>query len=538
MSTSASAVATDFRVMQTTWLRIGALALAPLLFAIIGVALGKKTGWDLHNYHWYNPFAWLTNRLDMDVGVGHHATYYNPLSDVPLYLIGSSMPSWAVGLFLGGVAGIVVALLGAIAYQVLPLRNARQRLAGAITLALLGAIGAGAWQEIGDPANDIPAAIGIFAALWLLLAHSERLGRLNLSALRTIALAGLLCGMSVGLKLTTAPFAVGLVGVALCIAGSFKTRVVRTAAFGTASLCGMLLCAGFWMWHMWEFSGNPLFPYFNDIFKSPLILTENYRDLNFRPASLGEYLLFPFLFAADSHHVSESGFRDLRIAALYVLLPLATAFLVGKKIRTDLVAPSKAKMLFLFAALAYFAWVSVFGIYRYLIPLEMMAPLLMACAIALLPLEKTVRVAAFFVAIVALQLMVKVDLSDRQSWSGRYVQVDVPTVQDPERTMVLMTGHEPMSYVIPYFPRDIPFVRIDSWLVHGSDRTTGLARSMRKRVAAHAGPLWVLFAPLETQAMLDALRHYDLALRSGTCRPVTSNVGIALALCQVDKSRA
>jgi len=524
--------------MPARWVHIGLLALAPLVFAVIGVALGKKTGWDLHNYHWYNPFAWLTNRLDVDVGVGHHATYYNPLADVPLYLLGSSLPSWTVGLFLGGVTGIVVALLGAIAYQTLQLRSDAQRLLAATAMALLGASGAGAWQEIGDPANDIPAAIGIFAALWLLLARSERLSVFDSFAVRTVVIAGALCGMSVGLKLTTAPFAVGLVGAMLCIDGAFKVRLARTAAFGAAALCGMLICAGFWLWRMWEFSGNPLFPYFNDLFKSPLILTENYRDLNFRPQGIGEYLLFPFLFSADSHHVSESAFRDLRIAAVYVLLPLVTIFMAGKKVRADLIEPSKAKLLFVFATLAYFAWVSVFGIYRYLIPLEMLAPLLIACAIALFPLARTMRLVGFVVAMTSLQLAVQVDLSDRQSWNGPYVQVDVPVIQDAESTMVLMTGHEPMSYVIPYFPRAIPFVRIDSWLVHGSDRTTGLARTMRKRVAAHSGPLWVLFAPLETQAMLAALNNYDLALRSGTCRPVTSNVGIALAFCRVDKVAA
>jgi len=529
MSTSASALSAELRVPLPR-INLALLALAPVLFAVLGVALGKKTGWDLHNYHWYNPFALLNDRFAMDVGVGHHATYYNPLSDVPLYLIGSWLPSWTVGAFLGAMAGVAVALLGAIAYQALRLHNDFYRSMAAAGLALLGAIGAGAWQEIGDPANDIPAAIGIFAALWLLLSRSERLIAPDRASLRIVALAGALCGMSVGLKLTTAPFALGLIAVAACIGGGFKVRFTRTTLFGIGALFGMLACSGFWMWRMWEFSGNPLFPYFNDIFKSPLILADNYRDLNFRPKDIVEYLMFPFLFSSDSHHVSESSFRDLRVAALYVLLPIAAVFMLGKPVRDDIVDVRKAKLLFVFAAVSYFAWSAVFGIYRYLIPLEMIAPVLIACVAALLPMPGR-RFALFAAVVVSLQLFVRVDLSDRQSWRGPYVQVHVPPLATTNN-MVLMTGHEPMAYVIPSFPREIPFVRIDSWLVHGSDRTTGLARSMRARVAAHTGSLWVLFAPLETQAMLDALRNYDLALRPDSCRPVTSNVGVTLALCE------
>lgn len=513
--------------MSHARMRFGLLAAAPLLFAVISLILGKKTGWDFHNYHWYNPFALLTGRFYTDVGVGHHATYYNPLPDVPLYLIGSTLPPWAVGIFLGALAGIAVALVGLIAYETLTLRDERKRIGAASAVALLGAIGAGAWQEIGDPANDITAAIGIFASLWIMLARHER------TSLRLIAFAGALCGAAVGLKLTTAPFALGLLAVALCYGGTFKTRLLTTLAFGVSAFIGMLICGGFWMFRLWEFSGSPLFPYFNDVLKSPLILDESYRDLNFRPDSWREFVLFPFLFAMDSLHVSEASFRDVKIAVLYVLLPVMWLLLLTKKVQLDVVAVPKFKLLLIFSAVSYFSWAAVFGIYRYLIPLEMMAPLLIAASVALLPIPN--RLIVFAVAMLAMQSLTRVDLSDRQAWNEPYVEVDAPAWREASGAMVLMTGYEPMSYVIPSFPRDVPFLRIDGWLVHGSDRATGLARRMRERVAAHTGPLWVLFAPMESQAMMSALQHYELDLHADSCRTIASNIGNALQFCQVSK---
>ena len=100
--------------------------------------------------------------------------------------------------------------------------------------------------------------------------------------------------------------------------------------------------------------------------------------------------------------------------------------------------------------------------------------------------------------------------------------------------MILMTGHAPMSFVIPSFPRDVSFIRIDGWLVQGADHVTGLAQRMHARVAAHRGPLYVLFADDEIEGAISALRHYDLQARiDNACMEVTSNIADSLTLCPV-----
>jgi hypothetical protein len=519
------------------------LYVGPVLFALLSVAMGKKTGWDLFNYHWYNPYALLENRFGFDVAVGHHATYYNPLVDLPLYLVANHGPAWLSGVFSGAMAGISVALIGALAYCVLPITNSRHRIVAAIILALLGACGAGAWQEIGDPANDIPAAIGSFLALVLLASQVQILqdSTITIRTARILFVAGLCAGAAVGLKLTTAVYGFGLAAAVVTLSGSFKIRALRLSVFGAGGVLGVLLLGGFWMLRMWEFSGNPFFPYFNDIFKSPLLVSTGYLDPNFHPANWTTRLLFPFFFTANSHYVSESAFRDAHILAIYVLIPMSLLVSVfsRKRNRQSEDSPktlSHIRLLFAFAGGSYLAWLVVFDVYRYLIPLEMLSPLLIALAIWLLPIGNKARIITTAITLVVLQGLVRVDLSDRQSWSGPYVKVDAPSLDEPDHTMILMTGHEAMAFVIPSFPRDIAFLRIDGWLVQASDRETGLARTMRTRVDTHVGPLFVLYSDKERPAALAALHSYSIALdTSRACSSVTSNIAEPLSLCPLTK---
>jgi hypothetical protein len=513
---------------------------AAMLLAMVAVLIGKKTGWDLFNYHWYNPYALLEGRFGFDVAVGHHATYYNPLPDLPLFLIGSHGPAWLGGVLMGALAGIAVALIGALAYRSLPIVDERWRAFASVGIALLSVTGAGAFQEIGDPANDIPAGIGIFASLLLVVSKFEtvRLDTIGREQYRVLLLAGLCAGAAVGLKLTTAVYGVGLVGALCAISGSARVRLSRCLIFGVASLSGMLLTGGFWMWEMWQFSGNPFFPYFNDLFRSPMLTEASYRDPNFRPANWLEAAFFPFYFTADSRHVSESVFRDARILVLYVLIPLAGALSLWRRVNhKESLQIGPRGFLMWFAVITYFAWLAIFDIYRYLIPLEMLAPLLIVLALWHWPLKELQRIAICAVVLGVLQAVVRVDLSDRQSWQGRYVEVSTPPLPNDKQTMILMTGHAPMAYVIPSFPDAIPFLRIDGWLVHGSDRVTGLAKNMRERVSKHAGSLYLLFAPNESEAAAKAARDYDLnaSIDSASCLTVTSNIDKPLWLCPASK---
>jgi hypothetical protein len=518
------------------------VAACPILFALIALLLGKATGWDLRNYHWYNPYGLLNDRLGFDIAVGHHASYYNPLADVPLFWIATHLPAWVGGVFLGAMAGVVVDLIGITAYFLIPSRNERQRLLSAAVIALIGASGAGALAAIGDPYNDIPAGLGSIAALCLLITRFEHLRRAPLdgTAVRTLLAAGICAGAAIGLKLTTAPYAVGLAVALVLMSGTPILRMRRALYFGIGGAIGVAIFGGYWMVKMWRYGGNPLFPYFNNIFHSPLLLDASYRDPNFHPDTWQKFLFFPFYFTANSTASSEQFFRDAHILAAYILVPITACIalvqrLRGRTLAGDCIDTQKAGFFFIFAGVAYAAWVAVFAIYRYLIPLEMLAPLLIVAAVLVWPIHSSVRLGVIGVVLLATLAVERVTI-ERDSWSGPYVKVGVPELQDPQHSMVLMSGYEPMAFVIPSFPKEIPFLRIDGWLAGADDRQSGLARIMHERVEAHTGPLYLLFSPIEREHAVLAVKGYDLspALDTG-CSDVKSNISDTLTLCRVYK---
>ena len=52
-------------------------------WAVMVAVAGKDEAWDFKNYHWYIPYAFLNNRMAIDVAVAHQATYYNPPNGRP-----------------------------------------------------------------------------------------------------------------------------------------------------------------------------------------------------------------------------------------------------------------------------------------------------------------------------------------------------------------------------------------------------------------------------------------------------------------------
>ena len=140
---------------------------------------------------------------------------------------------------------------------------------------------------------------------------------------------------------------------------------------------GFALTAGPWMALMVERYGNPLFPYYNDIFRSPWADPVSFSATRFGPTSLGEWLAFPFVMLWKvKDYVSEAEFRDARPALLYALALLA--FFAVMLRRPD-VPPcrtgetrSQWRFLGVFFLVSFVAWAVVYRIFRYLVPLELL----------------------------------------------------------------------------------------------------------------------------------------------------------------------
>jgi hypothetical protein len=513
------------------------------LFAIVAIAAGKEAGWDFQNYHWYDPYALLHGRLGFDIAVAHHATYYNPFLDVPLFWLATHFPAWVGGAWLGVEAGVAAALLGGIGYRLLPFEDKRTRLGVAVLLALAGMTGGGAAGEIGKTSDDIAAGLGAIASVFVLIAGFPRVMRAGPRDLTlTIGLAGFLAGASPGLKLTALPYVVGLTLGVLSLPGSIPRRLMRATAFGIGVLLGIAVFGGPWFWAMWRFSGNPVFPYFNDIFDSPLVPPGSYRDETFVPKDNVTRLFFPLIFSANSLSVAEWEFRDVHILIAYIVAPIAAIAALFKSPKGRiLVDPVMARLLLVSAAGSYLVWLYLFGIYRYLIPLEMLSPLIIVAAVAIFPLRAGSRLVIMIMLLGGAQALAWKGDEPRFSWEGPYVGVKVPALADPAHSMILMTETAPMAYVIPSFPPEIPFLRIQGWMIGSKDRSSVLGAEMYRRATEHRGPIYGLYWPVEHEATVGAFADYGLALDDAACQPVETNIqapidqGKPLLLCPLKR---
>jgi len=525
-----SSSAVTIRLSRVEWAFIAIIVLA---FGSISIFLGKDEGWDFRNYHWYDAYAFLHDRLGFDVAVAHHATYVNPLIHLPFYWLATAGTSWLALFYIGSLYGLNVLPLYLLARSALTLPDNR-RLAAILTLA--GLFGSTVISMLGKTSYDTVLSALVFGGLAVLIVKRDALSATAAPAATAAARAGLLIGIATGLKLVEGFYACGFALVLLLLPGRPAVRTARLLAGGAAGIAAVILCAGFWFLTLERATGNPLFPFYNSTFRSPLIDPTYFGSTNFPPVGFWSTLSFPLRFLLDYRIADDGPFRDLRVPLLYVLLPIASLwFAVARPRSTRLVAAPATRILFLFAAGSYAAWLTSFAVYRYLAGLEMLAPLLIVAALDCVPLAPRLRLAAVAILLLLAAVFGRYSFGDRAAVRDPYVQVEGLSFPDPARTMLLMTGHEPMAYLIPSLPPAIPVLRVDGWLAQPDDGS-GLTALMRARVAAHRGDLFLLAAPEERTAADRATTAYGLEIVTVQCREIRSNLGGPYQLCPLRRS--
>ena len=127
----------------------------------------------------------------------------------------------------------------------------------------------------------------------------------------------------------------------------------------------------------------------------------------------------------------------------------------------------------------------------------------------------------------------------RVSWGDDYFGAKLPVIEKPEDTIVIMTGADPTSYLIPLFPKEIRFVRIQSYFTGPSSHPNGYDRLMEDIISIHTGSFYVLYRSYENIGTISALDAYGLDLESDSCQVfkphIDSNAIDPLHFCAVTK---
>jgi len=486
------------------WLGVAALISGVLLAAAIA---GPDASWDLRNYHLYDGYAWLNGRIGTDLDPAQMQTFLCPLLDIAYVLVLQAfnhMPR-LLAVVLAVPQALAAVLVLVLAHRLLPPWQA-------FAAALIGVTGAAGLPTIGTAMSEMAPAACILGAMLLVV----RADAPEPSEQACLA-AGLLAGIAVGLKLTFAPYALGLVAMTTIAPGRRVRRLLWLAA---GALVGGGLCDEFWWWSLWQRFDNPVFPFFNNLFRSPWGEAGRMADLRFMPRSVVQALFYPLFWAFTPQTlVSELPMRDPRIALGWIAV-LAIAVQAMRRRR----CPSRGfVMLSAFWAVAYVAWEMCFSIIRYLATMELLSGVLIMTALwpLLMPLASEWQRACSAALVLALIVVTVYPDWGRASPGGPAVVVELPSI--PPDSLVVLLDPSPMAYVAVFAPPGVRFVGANNNLVHPGDRNR-LARQVERAIRTHSGPLWGLEMPRESPGVADVtLRAYGLR-RGSECAPVRSNL--------------
>ncbi len=510
-----------------------------MLFGAIACWFGPACDYDVRNYHLYNAHALLAGRWALDLLPAQLQTFQAPALDTLIELLRQALndrPAVFLCLLAVPYAGCAwlawrmqIAIISNPIETATPVTDRRlaespvPRQVLALCGTLAAATGAAALPALAGPLSEAPVDACVLLACLLCW---------NGPSDRRLAAGGLCLGVAVGLKLTAAGVCAG-VCLAWLLTDPVPGRLRRLAWLASAGLAGAAPTAGWWWWWQWRRTGNPLFPYFNNLFASPWLPPTSFADLRFLPRSAWQAVFYPFWWAFHpSQAASELVVRDPRLALVQtVVLGLAVGAAFPRLRRR--LFDGRAAFVLIVCVVGYASWAVLFGILRYLAVLEFLGGAVVM--IALRGLGRRGLRAAAGGAPVVLALLVAVTIYPDWGRAPRrdvIAEIRLPTL--PAGALLVLLDPSPMAYVALDAPPGVPLVGANNNLVHPGDGFP-LARQVEARIRGHAGPLFGLEIPSESGPAPAAatLRFYGLHRLPGCTRVRSSLDQDGITLCEL-----
>lgn len=463
--------------------------IVPVLFGLYSLWLGADSNWDLYNYHLYNPFAWLNGKLAIDLAPAGMQSYFNPALDVVVYLLNTHLPSRIVGFLLGTLHGVTFVLLVGIARHTVPMLPDDDRYRMPILIALGGCLTANFLSGLGNSMGDDTAMLFVLSGLYLVVSKWVLVGQPSRKAVLVMIASGLLVGLGAGFKLTNAIYAVALCVALLSYPDTLIVRVRLSFLFGVGVLLGITVSGGYWMLHMWKLYGNPLYPQFGAIFHNPLTQATAVSDVRWLPHGFLETVFWPFLFTANSHRVGETAIRQIIWPIVYVafwcwLVAVSASRFVGTSRRP---MDPRQRLVILFVAIGYVLWMKMFSIYRYIVAVELLTPLVLMFLLYRLVPGHFARYLTFGLVGIATAVVVTGGGKTwgHEGWSDPLYHAQLPPLAQPARTTaIIASGSTAWGWLITLFPPDVAFTQLES----SFPGTAAFSDRIRSMVKERGGP--------------------------------------------------
>lgn len=441
----------------------------PFFFGFYSLFLGADANWDLYNYHLYAPFALLHSKLSIDLAPAGFQGYFNPILDVPIYLMNRTLPSALSGFLQGMIHGTAFIVVMGIADAALPERAVEDRYRIPILLAVSGCLTAVFLSELGNSMGDNTTALFVLGSIYIIVSRWQALSQNNAGAIKLLSVAGLLAGLAMGLKLTNAvpAFSICLALLVSC-GGTMSQRIRRPLVFGLAALVGFGVTGGYWMLRLWQEYGNPLFPQFSSVFPNPMVVHLTVADMRWVPKGFFESIFWPFIFSLNPHRVGELSVKQAIWPIVYVTFWIWIARRMLRIRWHSLAMPElrpEAAFLLFFIAASYLLWMKLFSISRYMVSFEILLPVaFLILLMQLRPYKQARRTAAWLLVSAASVVLVGGARTwGHEGWGDPLYHAEVPSLPDPARATVLLASpKKPLGWLATLFPPEIVFIGIEN----------------------------------------------------------------------------
>ncbi len=513
----------------------------------IAVKLGQDVNFDLLNYHYYSGYAFLHKPFTYDFAPAQIQGFHNPLLHALSYIVLSSMPAKIAAAFLGALQGLNFYLIFRISQSIFSSLKNPHRTILSLGNAAAGFYGIASCTELGTTIGDNMVSVLVLSGLWILLRHFGTNQITDSRALLAIICAGFLIGSASGLKMTASIYVLAVAFSAAIVflkMGRCRSLILPLCC---GLIAGFLAAYAFWGYSLYSSFQNPVFPYLNNIFHSPYYDLENFRDTRFLPRNFYQLFFYPFFFIQKNRLVAEIEFRDIRFALCYIaILLFFGAYLFrfikfkrnGERRIPKIPADLRLQFLTIFSFLAYMIWQQQSSIYRYLVVLELLAPLFLAMVIShFFRSRSLVFWGAMFLNLIIVAAAVPIEFQ-RQRFDEGFLKVQIPKISELEKSVVLMTGYEPVSYIVPSFPANTRFVRLSS-SYSAPGRNELLDREIRRLLALYDSEHTFAYVPQIDEIGLSRLdtSFYGKTIDFNLCSEVRSGEQNRGYLCRMAGSR-
>lgn len=513
-----------------------------LLFAALASRFGTDASYDFKNYHFYNGFAAHHDRTGLDIVPAQLQTaFYNGIDAIYYALFTSlnghpvllnillSVPYAAAAVALFLMAGVFVDAPA-------PWRDMVCAL-----VAIVGLTGASALPTLATTMTEVVPGLPLLAGLTLWL----RLEKAQSSMVWTALAVGALAGLSVAFKLTEAPLFIGM-GIAIGARFSIGARsaLVEAVAFSLAGLIVFAAVDAAWLLGNAKAYGNPIFPLFNELFRSDLISASAWTDLRFMPKTKLMAAFYPSYWAfRPSNYACELTMRDPRIllgcvSALVILVAVQVRRFRNRSEPIPRV-DSCAVFLAIVFLVSYALWEKIWSIYRYLAIQECLSAVLFLAALTTVagPRLKPMALYGLFALVAGWTMRTTIyPWWDRAPHGPLAVFVNLPQIES--NAMVLFLDPQPYAYLVPWMPLTARAVGVNNNVAH-PDAPGRLTTLIDAAIRDHGGPLWGVESPRASPGVADFSLSGHRLVRDSQCAWLDSNLegDRSVRICRLRRSR-